>query len=165
MLPQFDYGDEVRVVRNVRNDGTFPGKEVGELLIRRGSVGSVHDVGTYLQDQLIYRVYFLESGRMVGCREEELVSAGLPWVETLFEFRDRVVMRVPLSAQGSIVVDKGTVGTVLKVLRDMPGGPQYHIHFSSGRMFQIPERVLELATGAAALMVEDLPVEVEDDAG
>ena len=104
MLPRFEYGDDVRVVRNVRNDGTFPGKEVGELLIRRGSVGHVHDVGTYLQDQLIYRVYFIESGRMVGCREEELVLAAEPWVDSQFEFRDRVSVKIPLSLRGEVVV-------------------------------------------------------------
>ena len=30
-LPLFEYGDEVRVVRNVRNDGTYPGMDTGTL--------------------------------------------------------------------------------------------------------------------------------------
>lgn len=143
MLPRFEYGDEVRVIRNVRNDGTYPGKEVGELLLRRGSVGNVHDVGTYLQDQIIYRVYFLDTGRMVGCREEELVPAAEPWVDSIFEFRDRVATRIALSVGGEVVVPQGEVGTVMKILRDAPGGVQYHVHFNSGRMFQIPEPALE----------------------
>ena len=42
-LPQFEYGDEVRVIRNVRNDGTYPGMDTGSLLIRRGSVGCVYE--------------------------------------------------------------------------------------------------------------------------
>ena len=46
----------MRLIRNVRNDGTFPGMDVGKLLVRRGSVGYVRDVGTFLQDQLIYSV-------------------------------------------------------------------------------------------------------------
>ena len=50
MRPRFEYGDEVRVTRNVRNDGTYPGLETGQLLIRRGSTGHVRDVGTFLQD-------------------------------------------------------------------------------------------------------------------
>lgn len=147
MLPRFEYGDDVRVVRNVRNDGTFPGKEVGELLIRRGSVGNVHDVGTYLQDQLIYRVYFLDSGRMVGCREEELVPAADPWVDSLYEFRDRVSVKIPLSLRGEVVVPAGDIGTVMKILRDAPGGVLYHVHFNSGRVFQVPEPALELVAG------------------
>ena len=52
MKPRWAYGDSVRLIRNVRNDGTYPGMDTGTLLIRRGSVGCVYDVGTYLQDQL-----------------------------------------------------------------------------------------------------------------
>ena len=73
--PRFEYGDEVRVTRNVRNDGTFPGAEVGELLIRRGSTGFVRDVGTFLQDQVVYSVHFVDADRLVGCREQELQEA------------------------------------------------------------------------------------------
>ncbi|MFT3931114.1 MAG: nitrogen fixation protein NifZ [Spongiibacteraceae bacterium] len=163
MLPRFDYGDDVRVIRNVRNDGTFPGKEVGELLIRRGSVGNVHDVGTYLQDQIIYRVYFIEGGRMIGCREEELIPASDPWVDSIFEFRERVKTKVALSVGGEVVVPLGTVGTVLKILRDAPGGPQYHVHFNSGRMFQIPEPALELAPKNEIDTDEVEAVEMGDD--
>ena len=90
MRPGFEYGEEVRVVRNVRNDGTFPGLEVGNLLIKRGSVGYVMNVGTFLQDQVIYTVNFLDLGRVVGCREEELQPADEAWVESLFETRDMI---------------------------------------------------------------------------
>ena len=90
MKPKYDYGSEVRLTRNVRNDGTYPGKDVGTLLIRRGAVGAVYDVGTYLQDQLIYRVHFLEEGKTVGCREEELIPASDPWIPNRFEFREKV---------------------------------------------------------------------------
>jgi nitrogen fixation protein NifZ len=152
MLPRFDYGDDVRVIRNVRNDGTFPGKEVGELLIRRGSIGNVHDVGTYL-----------EAGRMVGCREEELVPASDPWVDSVFEFRDRVATQISISVGGEVVVPCGEVGTVMKILRDMPGGPQYHVHFNNGRMFQIPERALELEQKNEAVDADAVLMESGDD--
>lgn len=144
-LPQFEYGDEVRVIRNVRNDGTYPGMDTGTLLIRRGSVGCVYDVGTYLQDQLIYRVHFLESGRTVGCREEELIPAGDPWVPSLFEFRDNVMATRSFAVRGELVVEKGQVGSVMKVLRDLAEGVQYHVHFGNGRVLQIPEQSLCLA--------------------
>jgi hypothetical protein len=74
MLPRWDYGDAVRVTRNVRNDGTFPGAAVGDLLVRRGRIGHVRNVGTFLQDQIIYAVHFLDEERIVGCREEELIG-------------------------------------------------------------------------------------------
>ena len=41
---RFEFGESVRVTRNVRNDGTYPGMDVGTLLIRRGSVGNVIEV-------------------------------------------------------------------------------------------------------------------------
>lgn len=144
-LPQFEYGDEVRVIRNVRNDGTYPGMDTGTLLIRRGSVGCVYDVGTYLQDQLIYRVHFLDSGRTVGCREEELILASEPWTPSLFEFRDNVMALRSFAVHGEVVVEKGRVGSVMKVLRDLPEGVQYHVHFGDGRVLQIPEQSLCLA--------------------
>lgn len=75
MLPKFEYGEAVRVIRNIRNDGTFPGHETGTLLVPRGSVGYVRDVGTFLQDQLVYSVHLLDAERVVGCREEDLQPA------------------------------------------------------------------------------------------
>jgi nitrogen fixation protein NifZ len=153
-LPQFEYGDEVRVIRNVRNDGTYPGMDTGSLLIRRGSVGCVYDVGTYLQDQLIYRVHFLDSGRTVGCREEELIPASEPWVPSRFEFRDQVLALRSFSVRGELVVEQGQVGSVMKVLRDLPEGVHYHVHFGNGRVLQIPEPSLGPAAPQAEVSDE-----------
>ena len=118
MRPVYEYGDEVRLIRNVRNDGTYPGREVGELLMKRGSVGCVYDVGTYLQDQLIYRVHFLDEGRTIGCRSEELIPASAPWINNRFEFRDSVVSRITLAVGGETVVSPGSSGEIEKVVRD-----------------------------------------------
>ena len=115
---RFDFGEAVRVTRNVRNDGTYPGLDVGHLLIRRGSVGNVIEVGTFLQDQVIFTVHFLAHGRMVGCRLEELISADEPWNPSRFEFRDKVVCSLDLAVQGQIIIAKNTAGEVLKVLRE-----------------------------------------------
>ena len=141
---QWDLGDAVRVTRNVRNDGTYPGEETGALLIRRGSVGHVVDVGTFLQDQIIYSVHFLDAGRIVGCREEELLGADEPWVPSTYEFRERVRAALTLAAKGETLVEAGAVGQVLKVLRDAPGGVAYHVHFDClpGRPLVVPESAL-----------------------
>lgn len=137
---RFEYGEAVRVTRNVRNDGTYPGKEIGDLLVRRGSVGHVIEMGTFLQDQVIFTVHFLEQGCMVGCRLEELIPADAPWNPSRFEFRDKVVCRIDLGIEGKVIVEKGSEGEVLKVLRDsLP--LQYHIRFP-GRTLQVPESVL-----------------------
>lgn len=137
---RFEFGESVRVTRNIRNDGTYPGMEVGTLLIRRGSVGNVIEVGTFLQDQIIFTVHFLDQGRMVGCRLEELIGIDEPWNPSRFEFRDKVVCTVNLSLQGEIAFPTGTEGEVFKVLRDSEQ-IQYHVAFQ-GRLLQVPEPAL-----------------------
>lgn len=140
MKPRYEYGTEVRLTRNVRNDGTYPGEEVGTLLIRRGEVGSVYDVGTYLQDQIIYRVHFLEAGRTVGCREEELILASDPWIPNRFEFREKVFCKIRLEIQGDLIAEQGEQGEIEKVVRT-DDKLFYHARFRS-RVFQMPESVL-----------------------
>ncbi len=142
MRPKFEYGDKVRVVRNVRNDGTYPGEPTGRLLIRRGSVGYVRDVGTFLQDQLIYSVDFLDANKRVGCREQELQLESDPWIPSRFEFRDKVTPTIPLGIQGEVIAAPGDEGEIELVLRDNPGGPAYHARFN-GRTLQVPEKALE----------------------
>ncbi len=143
MRPVFDYGEEVRVLRNVRNDGTYPGLATGTLLIRRGATGFVRDVGTFLQDQIVYSVHFLSEDMLVGCREEELQLATDPWVPSRFEFRDRVSARIPLGIQGKVLVERGATGEVLKVIRDAPDGVAYHVYFDGCSTLQVPESALD----------------------
>jgi len=140
---RFDFGESVRLTRNVRNDGTYPGMAIGDLLIRRGSVGHVIEMGTFLQDQVIYTVHFLDQGRMVGCRAEELIPAEAPWNPSRFEFRDKVVCTIRLAITGQVIVDQNTEGEILKVLRDTDP-VLYHVRFP-GRTLQVPESVLEPA--------------------
>lgn len=142
MRPKFEYGEAVRVIRNVRNDGTYPGAPTGRLLIRRGSVGYVRDVGTFLQDQLIYTVDFLDAGRMVGCREQELQLESDPWIPTRFEFREKVTPKIPLGIDGDVIAWPGDEGEIETVLREQEGGPAYHVRFS-GRTLQVPEGALD----------------------
>ncbi|EAZ92886.1 nitrogen fixation protein NifZ [Crocosphaera chwakensis] len=73
--PAFEMEAKVRLRRMIRNDGTFPGKEVGETLAKKGDVGYVVGIGTYLQSYYIYAVHFLEKGYVVGCRRKELIPA------------------------------------------------------------------------------------------
>jgi nitrogen fixation protein NifZ len=144
MKPRYDYGTEVRLTRNVRNDGTYPGEDVGKLLVRRGAVGSIYDVGTYLQDQIIYRVHFLADGRTVGCREEELIRADDPWIPNLFEFREKVIANRAFAVNGDILVAVGTVGEIEKVVKEPEQEVCYHVRFNQ-RVFQIPESALGAA--------------------
>lgn len=148
MKPVFEYGDEVRLTRNVRNDGTYPGMEVGELLIRRGATGCVYDVGTYLQDQLIYRVHFIEAGKTVGCREEELIPADAQWIPNRFEFREKVQAAMTMAVRGEVIVEAGEVGEIEKVVREA-GAVFYHVRFR-GRTFKIPEQAVDAVDEASS---------------
>jgi hypothetical protein len=78
-----------------------PAPDTGDLLVRRGRIGHVRDVGTFLQDQIIYSVHFLDEGRVVGCREEELIGVDEPWIESRFEVRQKVVRRARWSYAAS----------------------------------------------------------------
>lgn len=139
--PLYGEGDAVRVIRNVRNDGSYPGKPRGELLVRRGSVGYVRDVGTFLQDQIIYTVHFLEAGKVVGCREEELITEAAPWTPSRFEARDRVRAAKHLAAEGKVIVPFGSEGEVVRVLRE-GAGVTYHVLFGT-RLWRVPESALQ----------------------
>jgi len=150
MRSRWDLGESVRVIRNVRNDGTYSGAETGDLLIRRGSVGAIVDIGTFLQDQIIYSVHFLDIDRVVGCREEELIAGAEPWLPSAYEARDRVRARKILSLGKDQQVPRGAVGEVLRVVRDDVGAALvYHLHFDClpGRTLAVPESALAALGG------------------
>jgi nitrogen fixation protein NifZ len=73
--PVFEIGEKVRVKKLIKNDGTFPGREIGEVLAKIGDVGYVASIGTFLQAYYIYAVHFLDTGYIIGCRKRELESA------------------------------------------------------------------------------------------
>jgi nitrogen fixation protein NifZ len=70
--PVFDYGDKVRSRRMIRNDGTFLGKDIGEVLVKKNDEGYVTSIGTFLQQFYIYGVEFISSGYRVGMKRKEL---------------------------------------------------------------------------------------------
>ncbi|MFY9327011.1 MAG: nitrogen fixation protein NifZ [Georgfuchsia sp.] len=148
MRPRWDFGDPVRVTRNVRNDGTFPGAETGDLLVRRGSIGHVCDVGTFLQDQIIYSVHFLDEDRVVGCREEELLDVNEAWIESRFEVRQKVQATRTLAVRGKLIVI-GSRGEILNVERESGPPLLYHVHFDClpGKPLRVPETCLDELKG------------------
>ena len=72
--PEFNYGERVRSKRTIRNDGTFPGKDIGEILVTKGEEGYVVSIGTFLQQFYIYGVDFPARGYRVGMKRKELES-------------------------------------------------------------------------------------------
>lgn len=72
--PAFAYGERVASRHHIRNDGTYPGREIGDTLVERGAWGVVVAIGTFLQQFYIYEVDFIQGGVRVGMKARELVS-------------------------------------------------------------------------------------------
>ena len=70
--PRFDWGLRVLAGDDIFNDGTFTGAEVGEVIVKKGDVGFIISIGTYLQQFYIYGVDFYERGHLVGMKGREL---------------------------------------------------------------------------------------------
>lgn len=72
--PRFEIGERVASRSVVRNDGTFNGRDIGDVLVQRGELGYVRSIGTFLQQFYIYAVEFTASGHRVGMRAKELCT-------------------------------------------------------------------------------------------
>lgn len=94
---------------------------------------------------MIYTVHFLDHGKMIGCRAEELIPADAPWNPSRFEFRDKVRCNCDLPTADGVIAS-GTEGEVLKILREREP-LLYHVRFP-GKTMQVPEVVLEPADPA-----------------
>jgi len=72
--PRFLPCTKVRATKYVKNDGTYPNRDIGDILVRKADVGYVRDVGTFLQRFYVYAVEFYERGVIVGMRAHELAA-------------------------------------------------------------------------------------------
>jgi len=72
--PAFQYGEKVKSKKTIRNDGTFGGKDIGDILVKKGDIGYVTSIGTFLQQFYIYGIEFIEHGYRVGMKGRELES-------------------------------------------------------------------------------------------
>ncbi len=72
--PRFNMGERVISRTVIRNDGTYNGKDIGEVLVNKGEIGFVTSIGTFLQQFYIYAVEFVDTGHRVGMRAKELCT-------------------------------------------------------------------------------------------
>lgn len=72
--PRFAFGERVIARSVIRNDGTYNGKDIGEVLVNKGDIGYVVSINTFLQQFYIYAVDFIETGHRVGMRAKELCT-------------------------------------------------------------------------------------------
>jgi nitrogen fixation protein NifZ len=72
--PRFLPCAKVRAIKYIKNDGSYPNRDIGDILVHKGDVGYVRDVGTFLQRFYVYAVEFAERGVIVGMRAHELAA-------------------------------------------------------------------------------------------
>jgi len=79
--PVYGWGEAVRAVVDLVNDGSFPGAPPEAILAPRGTRGEIVNVGHHEEsNQPVYLVEFARgegvgSPRVVGCLEEEIERA------------------------------------------------------------------------------------------
>lgn len=75
--PKFKFGQKVKLISDIVNDGTYPHAKIGDLMMPKGSVGYIKDMGEFLQVIRVYEVHFIGTNtelEIIGCREHELVA-------------------------------------------------------------------------------------------
>lgn len=74
VVPKYRWGERVRALLDLHNDGTFPECPPEALLVRTGEAGEIVQVGTHAESNT--PVYLVEFGpnRVVGCLEQEIAS-------------------------------------------------------------------------------------------
>jgi len=87
--PRFEMGERVISRSVIRNDGTYNGKDIGEVLVHKGEVGFVRSIGTFLQQFYIYAIEFVDSGHQVGMRAKELCTLDHLPPEVLAQLTER----------------------------------------------------------------------------
>jgi nitrogen fixation protein NifZ len=76
--PRFNFGEKVKSKKVVRNDGTFTGAEIGQVLVNKGDMGYIKSINTFLQQFYIYAVDFPDRGYAVGMKGREIESLDNP---------------------------------------------------------------------------------------
>jgi nitrogen fixation protein NifZ len=72
-LPKYQWGQRVKTLVALHNDGTFPDAPPEGLLVGIGDAGEIVQVGTHTETNV--PIYLVEFGErlVVGCLEEEIV--------------------------------------------------------------------------------------------
>lgn len=71
-LPKYQWGQRVKALVDLHNDGSFPDAPAKALLVGVGDTGEIVQVGSHTESNTpIYLVEFSER-LVVGCLEEEI---------------------------------------------------------------------------------------------
>ena len=73
--PKFGIAQKVELLEDIVNDGTYPHSQIGQIMMKKGSIGYIKDIGEFLQVIRVYEVHFFGTNmdvEIIGCREHEL---------------------------------------------------------------------------------------------
>ncbi|HET6377107.1 MAG TPA: nitrogen fixation protein NifZ [Methylocella sp.] len=75
-IPIYQWGQRVRALVDLHNDGSFPDVPKDALLVKSGDGGEIVQVGTHTESNT--PIYLVEFGErlVVGCFEEEIDPEG-----------------------------------------------------------------------------------------
>ncbi|UZE50287.1 nitrogen fixation protein NifZ [Rhodopseudomonas sp. P2A-2r] len=73
---EFKAGEAVRSLTRVINDGIYPHRDIGEILVNGGDVGVVRESWSFL-GETYYTVEFFANAAVVIMRGEEMAKAAL----------------------------------------------------------------------------------------
>jgi NifZ domain len=71
--PDFSAGQPVCSRVPVKNDGTYPHKDIGEIVVQKGDRGAIHERWSFL-GQVYYTVEFVDRAVVVIMRGRELAG-------------------------------------------------------------------------------------------
>lgn len=125
--PRFAFGERVVARSVVRNDGTYCGRDIGDVLVNKGDVGYITGINTFLQQFYIYAVDFVETGHRVGMRAKELCTLDHLPEDVLARLSERLG-----EAAGALqALGRGQAATVATAEPDMPGQRSLPPHLPS----------------------------------
>ena len=72
-FPKYQWGQRVKALIDLHNDGSFPNAPRNSLLVGIGAIGEIVQIGAHTESNT--PVYMVEFGEhlVVGCLEEEIM--------------------------------------------------------------------------------------------
>jgi nitrogen fixation protein NifZ len=74
-LPKFQWGQRVRCLIDLVNDGSYPNAAEDALLAAAGTVGEIVQVGSHVDSNTPVYIVEFDERYVIGCLEEEIEPA------------------------------------------------------------------------------------------
>jgi nitrogen fixation protein NifZ len=74
-LPKFQWGQRVRCLIDLVNDGTYPNAAEDAVLAAAGAQGEIVQVGSHVDSNTPVYIVEFEEKYVIGCLEEEIEAA------------------------------------------------------------------------------------------